>query len=265
MWPIIQRAVRYSHAAYVDLRLFLTGKTDPELPPLRLRDVGLGDFRAIGRHLLDLTVAYGSARPESRLLDIGCGTGRLALPLTRFLTAGQYEGFDVSTAAIRWCRRNIASRYPNFGFTHVALRNSEYSFRGPSAARFVFPYQDSLFDCVVAYSLFTHLAFDEARNYLRQTYRVLSPGGRFVGTYFLLNRESDSAQRAQSSVPQFPHENRPLRFASQSNPAWAVAIEQEVLVEVLGETGFRDVLIKPGSWYGLQGTPTFQDLVVCTK
>ena len=59
----LRRAVRdlweYLFAAHLDLRLWLTGKTDPELPPLRLRFVGMGDFRAIGEEMLDLLVRYG--------------------------------------------------------------------------------------------------------------------------------------------------------------------------------------------------------------
>lgn len=265
MWPLLERTVRYSRAAYIDLRLFLTGKADPELPPLRLRDVGTGDFRAMGEHLLELTTGRGAVGPESRVLDIGCGVGRLALPLTRLITTGQYAGFDVSAPAIRWCRRNITRRHPNFAFRHIALRNSDYSFTGRSAAQFVFPYPDASFDCVVAFSVFTHLAFDEMANYVAQSHRVLAPGGRLVATFFLLNEKSETAQRTVPGVQQFPHDRGPVRIASESNPALAVAIREHALRELLQRAGFSKVVIEPGAWYGTQGTPTFQDLVLCVR
>lgn len=265
MWPLLERTVRYIRASYVDLRLFLTGKADPDLPPLRLRDVGTGDFRGMGEHLLELTTTRGGVGAGSRILDIGCGVGRLALPLTRLITTGEYAGFDVSAPAIRWCRRNITRRRPNFSFRHIALRNSDYSFAGGSAAQFVFPYPDASFDCVVAYSVFTHLAFDEMANYLVQSHRVLSPGGRLVATFFLLNEKSETAQRTVPGVQQFPYDRGAVRVASESNPALAVAIREDSLRDLLRRAGFGEVVIEPGAWYGTQGTPTFQDLVVCIK
>jgi SAM-dependent methyltransferase len=258
--------VRFSRAAYVDLRLFITGKSDPDLPPLRLRDVGLGDFRVIGQHLFNLTVTYGVINADSRLVDVGCGAGRLALPLSRYIVKGKYEGFDVSAGAIRWCRRNITPRHPNFRFTFVALKNPHYSSRGGTAAQFEFPYADSCFDCVVAYSVFTHLDFNEIANYVRQTYRVLAPGGRFVALFFLMNAASEQAQKMMPPhIQQFPHENGPVRLADKSNPAFAVAVSEQAIVGLLREAGFREIIVKQGSWYGAQNSPTFQDLVVSTK
>ena len=258
MLPVVERVVRYAHAAYVDLRLFLTGKSDPTLPPWRLRFVGGGDFRTIGEHLLQLTVSRGKITPESRILDVGSGSGRLALPLTGYLRGGTYAGFDVVKPAVRWCRRHITSGHPNFRFDHVALRNSDYSARGKSAAEFHFPYDDASFDCVVAYSVFTHLQGDEIRNYLRQSHRVLVPGGRLVATFFLFSDDSAPAE-------QFPHDDGAIRFARKSNPAFAVAVRQSVLEAWLREIGFRDIVIEPGYWTGRAGSPEYQDLVTCTK
>jgi SAM-dependent methyltransferase len=257
--------VRHVRAAYIDFRLFLTGKTDPDLPPLRLRDIGGGDFREMGQHLLGLTSTFGSIGPASSVLDIGCGTGRLALPLSRWITTGEYAGFDVSAPSIRWCQRNITPRHPRFSFRHVALRNSDYSSVGGDAARLVFPYPDAHFDCAAAYSVFTHLMFDEMANYLRQAHRVLKPGGRLVATFFLLNPASESAIAAVAGVQQFPHERGRVRIASEGNPALAVAIREETLLDLLREIGFRDVRIETGTWFGRQGGPTFQDLVTCQR
>ena len=149
MWPSLERTARFVRAAYVDARLLLTGKSERGIPPLRLRFVGSGDFRAVGEHLLWLAETRGHLKPDSRILDIGCGSGRFALPLTKLLAGGEYEGFDVVAAATRWCTRNITRQHPNFHFTHVSLRNSDYSVRGGAASRFVFPNRDSYFDCVV--------------------------------------------------------------------------------------------------------------------
>jgi ubiquinone/menaquinone biosynthesis C-methylase UbiE len=265
VWPSLERAVRYMRAAYVDARLLVSGKRERDIPPLRLRFVGSGDFRAVGEHLLALTKTRGSVDAGSRVLDIGCGSGRLALPLTKFLLRGEYRGFDVVGGAIRWCEGNISREHPRFHFTRVSLRNSLYSARGGAASQFTFPYEDSQFDCVVAFSVFTHLLFEETHNYLRESYRVLAPGGRMVSTFFLLNEKSKAAQKAIHQVEQFPYDQGAVHFASKSNPALAVAIEENDLRQMLREVGFQQISVEPGFWYGEQNAPEFQDLVVCVK
>lgn len=265
MWLPIVRLVRSLRAAYIDLRLFVTGKRDPELPPLRLRFVGPGEFRSAGAHLLELAVSRGALRPDGRVLDIGCGSGRFAIPVSKYLSAaGRYAGFDVVGSAIRWCRRNIGRKRPNFAFTHVALRNSDYRLLGRSAAAFSFPYSGAAFDCVVAFSVFTHLSLSEVENYLREAYRVLSPGGRLLGTFFLLNEESEKALPSRPPLYRFTHREGPAAFSDRSNPSLAVAFDESHLLDLLRRIGFHSE-IERGEWCGTAGAPTFQDLVVGRK
>ena len=95
----------------------VTGRRDALTPPRRLQFVGGGDFRAVGQHFLHLFREVGDLRPDERVLDVGCGVGRIAAALTGYLsTKARYEGFDVVPEAIRWCQRAITSRHPNFRF-----------------------------------------------------------------------------------------------------------------------------------------------------
>ncbi|MGH9423686.1 MAG: class I SAM-dependent methyltransferase, partial [Thermoanaerobaculia bacterium] len=130
----VRHVIDWLAAAHIDLRLWLTGKTDPELPPLRLRFVGIGDFREVGDELKDLLVRFG-LKPDDRVLDIGSGVGRVAIPLTRYRDArGTYDGFDIVRRGVTWCRRHITPRFPTFRFHHVKVRSSEYRDRGTSAS-----------------------------------------------------------------------------------------------------------------------------------
>src|SRR6185503_10967146 len=130
-------ALEYLAAAHIDLRLWLTGKADPELPPLRMRFVGMGDFREIGEEMASLLVRVGGLCPGDRVLDIGSGIGRVAIPLTRILDpAASYDGFDVVKRGVDWCRRHITPRHPNFRFHLVDVRSSEYRDRGADASSF---------------------------------------------------------------------------------------------------------------------------------
>ncbi|HEU5248844.1 MAG TPA: class I SAM-dependent methyltransferase [Thermoanaerobaculia bacterium] len=266
MWPPIARLVRWIGAAHIDLRLGLTGKIDRKLPPLRLRFVGDGDFVAVGGQLAELVLENGDVREGSRLLDIGCGVGRVALPLTgRVPRDVVYEGFDVVRGAVRWCRRRISRGNPNFRFRHVSVRNSEYSLCGAPAAEFRFPFPERTFNCAFAFSVFTHLTFPEMRQYLRESHRVLEPGGRLIATFFLLNEESTPRLTRLPPRYQFPVVDGPVRLTSSANPGEGVAVDEAALMAEIDAAGFRRHTVSRGQWSGHVESPIFQDLVVCEK
>src|SRR3954449_7001321 len=73
----------------------VAGRHDPLVPPRRLQFVGAGDFVATGDEFLGHLVALADLTPQSDVVDIGCGIGRIARPLAHFLTTGTYAGFDV--------------------------------------------------------------------------------------------------------------------------------------------------------------------------
>jgi SAM-dependent methyltransferase len=261
-----RHALEYLAAAHIDLRLWLTGKADPELPPLRMRFVGMGDFRGIGEELLNLLVHYGGLRRTDRVLDIGSGIGRVAIPLTRYLEpSARYDGFDVVKRGVDWCRRHITPRHPNFRFHLADVRSSEYRQRGAEASQFRFPFGDDWFDFAFATSLFTHLVFAETRQYLRESYRVLAPGGRLFATFFLLDDFARSRLASLDPRFRFPFADGVLRLANGENPAAGVAIEATAALDLIREAGFAAHEIHYGQWCERPGGVTFQDVVVCTK
>lgn len=261
----IRQLIEWLAAAHIDLRLWLTGKTDWELPPLRLRFVGMGDFRAVGDELKELLVRFG-LKPSDRVLDIGSGVGRIAIPLTRYLDrTGSYDGFDVVRRGVVWCQRHITPGHLNFRFHHVSVRNSEYRQNGMPATDFRFPFPDHSFDFAFATSLFTHLVFAETRRYLHESARVLGPGGRLAATFFLLNEWSRAALPRLDRHYRFPVEQGPISLADAGNPAVAVAIDEVALVQLVRDAGFSRYEIHYGQWAARAEGATFQDLVVCWR
>ena len=158
--------------------------TEHPIPPEELQiHINIGDFRAIGQRFVD-EFAKAGLRPEHRMLEIGCGCGRMALPLVDFLGAdGSYEGFDVMPSVVAWCEENVADL--RFRFQVVNLYNGWYRPDGAGdASSFVFPYPDGEFDFVEAVSIYTHCFPSTHRRYLEETRRVLQSGGKFCATYF---------------------------------------------------------------------------------
>ncbi|HKB78384.1 MAG TPA: class I SAM-dependent methyltransferase [Thermoanaerobaculia bacterium] len=261
----VRRMIDFGLAAFIDFRLWVTGKADRELPPLRLRFVGGGDFRETGRELTDLLVSAGGLRRSDRVLDIGCGVGRVAIPLAAYLDPGaSYDGFDVVRRGIRWCERNITPRHPNFRFHHVDVSSSEYRTRGSAASAFRFPFADASFDFAFATSVFTHLVAHETRRYIEETARVLAPGGRFLATFFLITDESRAAMDSRT-IYHFPCIRGPMRLLDGDNPAAGVAIDEAVALRLLTDAGLRIERVSHGQWSGRAEFLTFQDVVQCAK
>jgi SAM-dependent methyltransferase len=261
----IRHGLEWTAAALDDLGRWLARNTDPELPPLRFRFVGMGDFRAVGDELKTLLIRFG-LRPSDRVLDIGSGVGRVAIPLTHFLDAsGSYDGFDVVRRFVIWCQRHITPKHTNFRFHHVNVQSSEYRDEGVAATEFRFPFDDASFDFAFATSLFTHLLFAETRRYLGESARVLASGGRLVATFFLLNEHSRAVLPQIDWHYRFPIEQGPVRLANAANPAVGVAIDEAALVQLVNDAGFSRYEIHYGKWAGREDGATFQDVVVCWR
>ena len=218
--------------------------------------VGAGDFAQVGEEFLGHLVELCGLRPGERVLDAGCGIGRLARPLSAYLgRGGSYAGFDVDAGAIAWCHEHYAD-VPGFAFAHADLRNRRYNPRGAAdPLAFRFPYEDGAFDVAVMASLLTHLVAEEARHYLAEARRVLAPGGRLLASVFLL----DGAAPAPALAFGAPVGG--MALADPSMPEEAVAYERAWLDGALDAAGLRLDAVHPGTWRGQAGR-SFQDLVV---
>jgi SAM-dependent methyltransferase len=99
---------------------------------------------------------------ERRALEIGCGPGRLMIPMSRYF--GEIHGVDVSDEMATLARQRLRE-VPN---AHVHATSGE--------GLGLFP--DSHFDFVYSYIVFQHIPGREiVLNYLREAQRVLKPGG----------------------------------------------------------------------------------------
>ena len=113
----------------------LLGRRDAMTPPRSARFIGSGAYTEIGNEFLGHFTTLGGLTPDSRVLDVGCGQGRMAVPLLRYLSgAGSYDGFDIVSTGIDWCRANISASHGNFRFHHADIRNEEYNPGGSCAA-----------------------------------------------------------------------------------------------------------------------------------
>jgi len=223
------------------------------------------NFRLVGDEFVGHLLRHADLQPTDRVLDLGSGSGRLAIPLTAQLgPTGRYDGIDVHAGAVAWCEQHITPQHPRFHFHHADVRNAFYNPKGRLAsAEHQLPFDDDSFDVVVLASVFTHLLPDAVAHYLGEIQRVLAPGGRLMTTYFLLDEQSRAAIEAGTAAIRFRPSPADTWVVDPGVAEAAVAIDELVVRRLHDEAGLPVRDLHPGSWARPEGV-TFQDLVVAT-
>ncbi len=110
-----------------------------------------------------LLVDQADVRPGHRVLEIGCGTGNLALLVKRLHPDSEVVGMDPDPKALARAGRKAGRK--------------ELPVRLDLGFAEDLPYPDASFDRVLSAFMFHHLGPDEKGEALREVRRVLTPGG----------------------------------------------------------------------------------------
>jgi len=239
------------------------------VPPEEENFVGDGDYLSIGSEFLGYFVEMAGLNEHERVLDIGCGIGRMAVPLTQYLdpARGQYVGIDPASPGIQWCTENIGSVYPNFRFMHLDIANELYNpdgyIRGSEIA---LPFANGSFDFAVMTSVVTHLPADEIEPYFREISRLLELGGRLFLSAFVVEPDQEQASNDVDARLEFQRMgDGPAWHAYETSPLAAVAFDDGFIDDALQATGFEIALKKLGHWRGETGSGHYQDIFVAVK
>ena len=237
------------------------------LPPPELSSFGGGNFTEIGKEFFRYFVTIGGLRAEDDVLEVGSGNGRMAAPLTSYLTRGSYEGFDVAKTPVGWCTDAITPHFPRFRFQWVDVKNGLYNPTGSlDAASFVFPYPSDSFNFVFLTSVFTHLLEREIHQYLGEICRVLRPRGRMFATFFLANAVTEQCLLAGKSSLSFQHSLGACRTMNPRTPEDALLYPEERVRSLCMHQGLQGhPLIRYGTWSGRSDGLSFQDILVLEK
>ena len=100
-----------------------------------------------------------------RILDFGCGSGRLIRWLADLAEGSHIHGVDIQAEHVLWCKQNLQPPF-HFAVTTIVPH---------------LPFEDSYFDLIYAGSVFTHID-DLVDSWLLELRRTLKPGGRLYVT-----------------------------------------------------------------------------------
>jgi ubiquinone/menaquinone biosynthesis C-methylase UbiE len=133
-------------------------------------------FRGQGRALRQRSIALARLQPGETVLDVGCGTGTLALDVQRRVgSAGRVVGIDpsaeqIARARAKAARRNLPTEFQIGVIEHL-------------------PFPDKTFDVVFSTLMLHHLPASLKRQGLVEIARVLKGGGRLVIADFTRKQE----------------------------------------------------------------------------
>jgi SAM-dependent methyltransferase len=152
----------------------------PGIPPEALRrrvhgNSSVESFETIGHIVANnihvATQPYIRLTETSKVLDFGCGCGRVLRHYRQLCHSGQFWGSDIDPEAIAWCSENL-SPYGTFVVN-------------PSWPPLLFA--SDYFDFIFSISIFTHLPEAMHLAWLQELQRVTKPGG-----YLLLTTHGES-------------------------------------------------------------------------
>jgi ubiquinone/menaquinone biosynthesis C-methylase UbiE len=136
------------------------------------RILSFGRDKAIREQL----IALASPAAAENVLDVGCGTGTLALAVKSRIGSGEVHGIDASPEMIEVANEKAVKAGVQVDF-RIALIEA-------------IPFADDSFDLVTSSLMLHHLPDDLKAAGLREIRRVLKPGGRFMAVDFAAHSHS---------------------------------------------------------------------------
>ncbi len=124
----------------------------------------VGGLKSFGDFLEPLA-RHGDLSRLRRMLDWGCGCGRMGMYFLAAADGPEYSGCDIDADAIAWAQAH--------------LPGGTFSVLDPMPPA---PYADGHFDLITSFSVFTHLTRQVQHAWLAEMRRLLAPGGLFLAT-----------------------------------------------------------------------------------
>jgi SAM-dependent methyltransferase len=227
-------------------------------------DISGQDFRNNGRHFAEKLRDAG-LRSSSRILDIGSGCGRVAIPLRSILDAtGSYTGLELSAPLVKWCQSHITPSHPNFRFVHCDVKSPFYNPSGrDNPLDYRFPFADASFDLIIAASVFTHLLPEVAIHEMRESARVLAAGGRMFATFFFIDSVADSMETTLKLAHQWGDH---ARVADMALPEFAIGFKLDWILQQASDAGLDvEPPVRWGSWSGRREGYSWQDVLILRR
>lgn len=195
-----------------------------------------GNYQIIG-NIEKSIVIYAGLKNGMRIIDYGCGSGRLASSLRNTLQI-DYLGVDVVDDLLKYA---------------ISKSPTEYTF--VKHQQLSVPANSESADMICAFSLFTHLLQAETYIYMEDMYRVLKKNGRLVFSFLEFEVESqwhifDATIRQQKT---------------STTPVLNMFMEKNVIQKWCSHIGFKVIEFINGDAKHFEGMALGQSVAILEK
>lgn len=161
---------------------------------------------------------------ETRILDFGCGQGRLVNALEFSGSAFKsYVGIDTNERSVSWCNKYLVYS-DKYRFIHLPAYNEMYNKEARGLRKL--PFEESEFDLIFLNSVFSHMLPNDIEFYLNEFHKVLKSDGFVYITAFV-----------ESNVPEV--EENPDNYISKTTGALhRVRYEKMYLINLIEKNKF---------------------------
>lgn len=125
--------------------------------------ISLGHINRVRRHIVENFI-----NPGDMVLDIGCGTGALAVKMAT--VGARVDGFDISSGMLKVAQQKVVSAGMEQNITLLAL----------DAAEMQTAFMDQSYDRIVSNLVFSELSNDEQIYVLQESIRILKNQGLLI-------------------------------------------------------------------------------------
>ena len=164
-----------------------------------------GSYERIGGIEADIAEHFG-LRSGQAVVDLGCGSGRLAVALSERLDIA-YTGLDVVDELLRYARTRCPAHY------RFVLNQA-----------LTLPLASASIDFAFSFSVFTHLLQSETYLYLEEMFRCLRPGGKVICSFLEFNLafhwevfEATVKAQRESTTPHLNQFTERVQFEAWAN------------------------------------------------
>ncbi len=178
-------------------------------------------FRSYHQLFTDFVARQATQWRGKRILDLGCGSGRLSVFFAKHNTV---TGIDV--------QNNVRGAHANFTFHQLDAE--------------ALPFADNCFDVVVSFDVIEHVEGD--LRFMKETSRVLKPGGHLLLGTPNKDRFSHQLRHLIGRSVRYP-----LYLGVDPVMGLLVHLREYTaadLRQLAGKAGFQDVEVMP-FWFGL--------------
>jgi ubiquinone/menaquinone biosynthesis C-methylase UbiE len=163
-------------------------------------------------------------RKGDRVLDLGCGNGRLRESLDKSLIPnGNYFGFDVSNGLLAVARKK---------------NPTDHFFQGNFAE--LLPFGADNFDVIAGIASFHHLLTEkEQLKCLQELHRILKPGGRVFLTTWKIPQKHLIPNLKRTDFWKSGFRNYLVPFGKQKHPRYYRWVHAKKLAQLLEKIGFK--------------------------